>query len=76
MNARILELAIQAGLHPALLLCEWGTVEALTDTEQEELANIERFARLIVAECAAISDSIGEHGHIANAEMMEHFGIE
>lgn len=76
MNARILELAIQAGMHSALLVRDWGTVEALTDTEQDELANIEKFAELIVRECAAISDSIGEHGHIANAEMMETFGIE
>ena len=51
MNERIKELAIQAKLHSPLILQYWGKIEALTDSEQEELENIEKFAQLIVREC-------------------------
>jgi hypothetical protein len=48
MNERIRELALQAKLGPALLLHHYGKVDALTDTEQEGLEQIEKFAELIV----------------------------
>ena len=51
MNERIRELALEARLGPALLLHHWGKVDALTDSEQEALAQIEKFAELIVREC-------------------------
>ena len=51
MNERIKELALQARLGPALLLHHYGKVDALTDTEQEGLEQIEKFAQLIVKEC-------------------------
>jgi hypothetical protein len=51
MNERIKELALQAKLGPALLLHYYRTIHALTDTEQEGLEQIEKFAELIVAEC-------------------------
>jgi hypothetical protein len=51
MNERIKELALQAKLGPALLLHHYGKVDALTDTEQEGLEQIEKFAQLIVNEC-------------------------
>jgi hypothetical protein len=54
MNKRINELAIDARLRPALLLRGWGTIDALTDTEQEELEQIERFAEMIVSECIGV----------------------
>ena len=49
MNERIQELAVEARLKPVLLLRHWGTASALTDTEQEELAQIEKFAALVAA---------------------------
>ena len=36
----------------------------------------EKFAELIVRECADITDSIGEHGYIASEQMLEHFGVK
>jgi hypothetical protein len=54
MNERIRELALQARLGPALLLHHYGKVDALTDTEQEGLEQIEKFAQLIVKECVSI----------------------
>ena len=51
MNERIKELAEQAKLNPVLLLQHWGTNDALTDSEQESLERIEKFAELIVRCC-------------------------
>jgi hypothetical protein len=51
MNERIKELALEAKLGPALLLHHWGKIDALTDSEQEDLEKIEKFAELIVQEC-------------------------
>ena len=52
MNEHIRRLALEARLGPALLLHHYGKVDALTDTEQEGLEQIEKFAELIVRECA------------------------
>jgi DNA-directed RNA polymerase alpha subunit len=57
MNKRINELAIDARLRPALLLRGWGTIDALTDSEQEELEQIEKFAEMIVNECIGVVES-------------------
>jgi len=51
MNERIKELMLEAKLGPALLLHHWGKIDALTDSEQEDLEKIEKFAELIVREC-------------------------
>ena len=51
MNERIKELALHSKLRPALLLNYWGKIDALTDSEQEELEQLEKFAELIVKEC-------------------------
>ena len=79
MNERIRELAEQAKLRSALLLKHWGTDDALTDSEQEELDNIEKFAELIVRECANIVNSLEQHegqGDCSTAEYIkEHFGV-
>lgn len=48
MNPRIKQLAEQANLSAALLLHYYGTVDALTDSEQKELEQIEKFAQLII----------------------------
>ena len=69
MNERIKELAIEAKLRPALLLYYYRTIHGLTDTEQEELEQIEKFAELIVKECATLAFD-GPNG------LLEHFGIE
>lgn len=53
MNERIRQIAMQAKLGPALLLHHWGTVNALTDSEQAELQQLEKFAELVIAECMA-----------------------
>lgn len=91
MNDRIRELAEQAKLRPALLLKHWGTDDALTDSEQEELDNIEKFAELIVRECIRQCD--GNHDYknridtdfgkgvamgitLAKAQINTHFGVE
>ena len=77
MNERIQELALEAKLRPALLLYYYRTIHGLTDTEQEELEQIEKFALLIVQECI---DNIkvwelDSRNHISY--MLErHFGVE
>ena len=83
MNERIRELALQARLGPALLLHHYGKVDALTDTEQEGLEQIEKFAELIVKECVSISNierdnSVG-CGYVTQTigqRIRKHFGVE
>jgi hypothetical protein len=48
MNERIKELARQTEFRAVRLLDHYGTVDALTDSEQVELERIEKFAELIV----------------------------
>jgi len=59
MNKRIFELSEQAKLRSPLLLQYWGKIGALTDSEQEELENIEKFAELIVQDCISQIAMIG-----------------
>lgn len=60
MNERIRELAEKAKLRPTLLLKHLGTFAALTDSEQQELKNIEKFAELVQADereaCAKVCE--------------------
>jgi hypothetical protein len=60
MNERIRELSEQAKIRPALLLQHLGTFAALTDSEQQELKNIEKFAELVQADereaCAKVCE--------------------
>ena len=81
MNERIIELALEARLGPALLLHHYGKVDALTDTEQEGLEQIEKFAELIVRECGRwIVDNAGAMEHLGPEyfckAMNKHFGVE
>jgi hypothetical protein len=79
MNKRIRLLALQARLGPALLLHHWGKIDALTDSEQEGLEQIKKFAELIVQECI---DVIGEDnytmltGKAYCTELKRHFGVK
>jgi hypothetical protein len=79
MNERIKELAEQAKLNPVLLLQHWGTNDALTDSEQESLERIEKFAELIVRECAQYIFVLDAEpvSHKSAARMLqEHFGVK
>ena len=79
MNQRIQELAEQAKLNPVLLLQHWGTNDALTDSEQESLERIEKFAELIVRECAQFIFVLDAEpvSHKSAARMLqEHFGVK
>ena len=79
MNERIKELAIQAKLHSPLLLQHWGEIDALTDSEQEELENIEKFAELIIKECVVACEKnswLALNASQRSKQIKEHFGIE
>jgi hypothetical protein len=81
------ERALEARLGPALLLHHYGKVDALTDTEQEGLEQIEKLAELIVKKCVsivaarkdqAIEDgcNVDEAMSAAETDLLEHFGVE
>ena len=92
MNERIRELALQAKLGPALLLRHWGNIDVLTDSEQEGLEQIEKFAELIVREmcnmmeqceddCYSIEPSERPTAYIEwlydwRTRFEKHFGVE
>jgi hypothetical protein len=57
MNERIKELARQTEFRAVHLLDHYGTVDALTDSEQVELERIDKLAQLIVRECIDILDA-------------------
>ena len=92
MNERIKRLAVQAKLRAPIMLQHWGKIDALTDSEQEELQNIEKFAELIVRECISKCESIADMATITNRGEMarktkatadccatmikQHFGVE
>ena len=48
MNARIKQLALQAKFGPVIALNHYGTANALTDSEQAQLEQIQKFAELII----------------------------
>ena len=76
MNKRIEELALQSKLRPALLLHHWGKIDALTDSEQEELEQLEKFAELIVRECAHIAWLNSTKDNVSHIVIKQHFGVE
>ena len=82
MNERIRQLALEARLGPALLLHHWGKVDALTDSEQEALEQIEKFAQLIVRDCKDLLFESSENNRlpIAVDDMVHiidtHFEVE
>ena len=54
MNQRIHHLALQANFRSAIMLNHYGTTGFLIDSEQEQLDQIQKFAELIIAQCASI----------------------
>ena len=58
------------------MLHHWGTVDALTDSEQNELEQIEKFAELIILECDRYARSTWEHGHLLGGDLKRLFGFE
>ena len=63
MNERIRELAIEAKLMVSTYTGE------LTKSEQ-------KFAELIVRECATMTRNLSPHGKLAENAVKEHFGVE
>ena len=76
MNERIKELAEQAKLNPVLLLQHWGTNDALTDSEQESLERIEKFAELIVRCCLDNMENCDGDLDFAIWKTKQDFGVE
>jgi len=80
MNERIRELAEQAGM-PTITATRLGVQATLYD---KNLLDVEKFAELIVAECADVAAQVGE-GYVQMGYMVpllcsdkikEHFGVE
>jgi hypothetical protein len=69
MNERIRELAVQSGLEELL----WIGVKGSEDAQA-----VEKFAELIVRECADIADGLLEDntGSEVMFRIKEHFGVE
>jgi hypothetical protein len=82
MNERIQELAKQAKVGPVLLLQHYGNVDALTDSEQEELKQIQKFAELLIRECLnkIENEAAQYHEPVWAVELVndvkDHFGME
>ena len=82
MNPRIQELAKQAKVGPVLLLQHYGNVDALTDSEQEELKQIQKFAELLIRECLnkIENEAAQYHEPVWAVELVndvkDHFGME
>ena len=76
MNERIKELAEQAGLKHH----NWITNESNVkdgDFKYPRLEDYEKFAQLIVRECAAEADKCAERGSwMAGYRIKQHFGVE
>ena len=85
MNKRIKELAFESKLRASILLHHYGNIDALTDSEQESLKQIENFAELIVRECARVIDrGDGEMSsmdettwcNVCRDDILKHFGVK
>ena len=70
MNQRIREFAEQAEIY--IVPEPWDSASRSWN------ANMEKFAELIVKECADLCESFGESGdgYTCSAEILEHFGVE
>ncbi len=53
MNEQIKQLALQCELHSVVVLNKFNTIDALTDSEQRELIQLQQFADLIIKDCIA-----------------------
>jgi len=64
MNARIKELALEAGYR------------AIFDNDTKARARLEKFTELIVKECADIATINSNQWHSAGTYVLKHFGVE
>jgi hypothetical protein len=73
MNERIKELIKAAGLNiDGYGYPIWGCL----DGEDEKKAFLEKFAELIVKECAAMTRNLSPHGELAEKAVKEYFGVK
>jgi hypothetical protein len=77
MNERIKELFKEAGGHTSVRNLASNPVQVV-ETHELWDDHIDRFAELIVRECADLCESFGESGdgYTCSAEILEHFGVE
>ena len=85
MNERIRELALQAGIKITPMIVD-GVEYEYEDVDMDGSEDLEKFAELIVGECADIalkSGSVPNKSEVAVAEadriyhkIQEHFGVE
>ena len=68
MNERIKELAEQAGFK--------SVGELFGQAVPEYAVPLEKFAELIVKECAAMTRNLSPHGELAEKAVKQHFGVE
>lgn len=71
MNERIKELALQAGLLPKTI----GPVVETRHMKKKE-QDLEKFAELLVRECADISEVSFHNGSAGYLAILNHFGVE
>lgn len=76
MNQRIKELAMLADIRSMLILERLKTVDALTDAEQNELLSFEKFAELIIMECASIVYRTCQDGDAGAQAILYEFDID
>lgn len=77
MNERIKQLYKEAVNSVSAELHNWNkNWQPGNPNFEYEKVLYEKFAKLIVRQCADITDSIGEHGYIASEEMLEQFGVK
>ena len=74
MNDLIRELIEQAWVYQVRVLNEPDG--SRTYTEKEKVFDKEKFAELIVLECAAMTRNLSAHGELAEKAVKEHFGVE
>ena len=76
MNERIKELAISTGIFDSL--CDPFDELKNGDYYSSVMIDLEKFAELIVKECADVCQSFGESGdgYTCSYEILEHFGVE
>jgi hypothetical protein len=80
MNERIKELRMKVDMNMHLHNLE--DIKAMEGCFGQEGGNkivneyIEKFAELIVKECAAMTRNLSAHGELAEKAVKEHFGVE
>lgn len=76
MNERIKELAKQAGGNPNYKAFRGYFLPPPPDYIDPATVNLEKFAELIIKECADISDASWHNGSAGYTAILKHFGVE